>query len=44
MRVHSGYELREKDHEEIRIVNERFGVDPPRGYEWPGTGGPVSDS
>jgi lincosamide nucleotidyltransferase A/C/D/E len=44
MRVHSGYELREKDHEEIRIVNERFGVDPPRGYEWPGTGSPVSDS
>jgi hypothetical protein len=35
MRVHTGYELTEKDHEEIRILNERFGVDPPQRYERP---------
>jgi len=34
-RVHAGYELRAKDHEEIRILHERFGVSPPPGYEWP---------
>lgn len=28
MRVHSGYELREKDHEEIRVLHVRFGVEP----------------
>jgi len=39
MRVHTGYELREKDHEEIRALNERFGVPPPAGYEWPGAHG-----
>jgi lincosamide nucleotidyltransferase A/C/D/E len=33
MRVHTGYELRRKDHDEIRILNERFGVEPPQGYE-----------
>jgi lincosamide nucleotidyltransferase A/C/D/E len=36
MRVHAGYELGEKDHEEIRILHERFGVVPPPGYEPPG--------
>jgi len=36
MGVHAGYELREKDHEEIRILSKRFGVDPPPGYRWPG--------
>jgi len=35
MRVHAGYELEAKDHEEIRILHERFGVAPPPGYEWP---------
>lgn len=35
MRVHAGYELGDKDHEEIRVLNERFGVNPPRGYERP---------
>jgi len=29
MRVHAGYELSEKDHEAIRVLRERFGVDPP---------------
>lgn len=38
MQVHTGFELREKDHEEIRVLNERFGVGPPRGYVWPGEG------
>ena len=33
MRVHSGYDLAEKDHEEIRVLNERFGVSPPPGYD-----------
>jgi hypothetical protein len=33
MRVHAGYELTDKDHEEIRLLHERFGVDPPSGYE-----------
>jgi lincosamide nucleotidyltransferase A/C/D/E len=32
MRVHSGYELSHKDHEEIRALRERFGVEPPKGY------------
>lgn len=32
MRVHSGYELAEKDHWEIRALQERFGVEPPPGY------------
>jgi lincosamide nucleotidyltransferase A/C/D/E len=31
MRVHAGYELAEKDHEEIRLLSDRFGVDPPPG-------------
>lgn len=31
MRVHTGYELTQKDHDEIRILNDRFGVDPPSG-------------
>jgi lincosamide nucleotidyltransferase A/C/D/E len=35
MRVHAGYELSDKDHEEIRILQERFGVEPPDGYEPP---------
>ena len=35
MRVHSGYELSEKDHEEIRALHKRFGVEPPRGYKRP---------
>lgn len=34
MRVHAGYELSDKDHAEIRALHERFGVDPPRGYDW----------
>ena len=38
MRVHAGYELERKDHEEIRILHERFGVAPPPGYEWPRDG------
>jgi lincosamide nucleotidyltransferase A/C/D/E len=40
MRVHAGYQLGEKDHQEIRLLNERFGVDPPDGYEWPPTSTP----
>jgi len=35
MTVHSGYELGKKDRDEVRLLNEKFGVDPPRGYEWP---------
>lgn len=35
MRVHSGYELSPKDLEEVRGLQERFGVDPPEGYEPP---------
>jgi lincosamide nucleotidyltransferase A/C/D/E len=35
MLVHSGYELSRKDHDEIRALHDRFGVDPPRGYSWP---------
>ena len=35
MLVHSGYELSQKDHDEIRALHDRFGVDPPRGYSWP---------
>jgi hypothetical protein len=37
MLVHSGYELSKKDHDEIRALHDRFGVDPPRGYSWPPT-------
>jgi lincosamide nucleotidyltransferase A/C/D/E len=37
MLVHSGYELSKKDHDEIRALHDRFGVDPPRGYSWPAT-------
>jgi lincosamide nucleotidyltransferase A/C/D/E len=32
MRVHSGYELTAKDHDEIRALHETFGVDLPDGY------------
>jgi lincosamide nucleotidyltransferase A/C/D/E len=32
MLVHGGYELSQKDHDEIRALHDRFGVDPPRGY------------
>lgn len=35
MRVHSGYEFSAKDHDEIRGLQERFGVEPPDGYEPP---------
>jgi lincosamide nucleotidyltransferase A/C/D/E len=35
MRVHSGYDLTAKDHDEIRVLRERFGVDPPEGYKPP---------
>jgi lincosamide nucleotidyltransferase A/C/D/E len=35
MRVHAGYELAEKDHKEIRILHERFGVGTPPGSEPP---------
>jgi lincosamide nucleotidyltransferase A/C/D/E len=35
MRVHSGYELAAKDHDEVRDLQERFGVDPPEGYARP---------
>jgi lincosamide nucleotidyltransferase A/C/D/E len=39
IRAHAGYELSEKDHREIRALHERFGVEPPRGYQtseaWP---------
>jgi lincosamide nucleotidyltransferase A/C/D/E len=35
MLVHSGYELSQKDHDEIRALHDRFGVDPPRGYSSP---------
>lgn len=31
MLAHAGYELTERDREEIRILHERFGVDPPPG-------------
>jgi lincosamide nucleotidyltransferase A/C/D/E len=31
MRAHAGYELTERDREEIRLLYERFGVDPPPG-------------
>jgi lincosamide nucleotidyltransferase A/C/D/E len=37
MLVHRGYELSKKDHDEIRALHARFGVDPPRGYSWPET-------
>jgi lincosamide nucleotidyltransferase A/C/D/E len=33
MRVHAGYKLSAKDHEEIRALQERFGVEPPPGYQ-----------
>jgi lincosamide nucleotidyltransferase A/C/D/E len=36
MTVHAGYEFAQKDHDEVRLLHERFGVDPPRGYKWPG--------
>jgi lincosamide nucleotidyltransferase A/C/D/E len=32
MRVHSGYELEAKDHDEIRALHARFGVALPDGY------------
>jgi len=35
MRVHSGYEFSAKDHDEVRDLQERFGVDPPEGYKRP---------
>lgn len=35
MRVHAGYELTGKDHDEVRALHDRFGADPPPGYEWP---------
>jgi lincosamide nucleotidyltransferase A/C/D/E len=35
MRVHSGYGLGAKDHEEIRVLHEKFGVPPPPDYECP---------
>ena len=35
MLVHSGYELGQKDHDEIAILHERFGVAPPSGYAPP---------
>ena len=35
MLVHTGYELSDKDHEEIRALRERFGVAPPPGYQPP---------
>jgi lincosamide nucleotidyltransferase A/C/D/E len=35
MLVHGGYELSQKDHDEIRALHNRFGVDPPCGYSWP---------
>ena len=35
MRVHAGYELTDKDHEEIRLLQERFGVGAPPGYHAP---------
>ena len=38
MRVHAGYELAAKDHDEIRILHERFGIVLPAGYERPGEG------
>jgi lincosamide nucleotidyltransferase A/C/D/E len=37
MLVHGGYELAQKDHDEIRALHDRFGVDPPAGYTWPPT-------
>jgi lincosamide nucleotidyltransferase A/C/D/E len=37
MLVHSGYELSQKDHDEIRALHDRFGVDPPCGYSSPHT-------
>ena len=30
MRVHRGYELTAKDHDEFDALQERFGVDPPK--------------
>jgi lincosamide nucleotidyltransferase A/C/D/E len=35
MLCHTGYELSPKDHEEIRALQERFGVEPPPGYQAP---------
>jgi lincosamide nucleotidyltransferase A/C/D/E len=35
MLVHAGYELSDKDHEEIRALQDRFGVAPPPGYQPP---------
>ena len=35
MLCHTGYELSEKDHEEIRALQEIFGVEPPSGYKPP---------
>jgi len=32
MLVHTGYELSQKDYDEIEVLHERFGVDPPAGY------------
>lgn len=32
--VHSGYELSQKDHDEIHALHDRFDVEPPRGYSW----------
>jgi hypothetical protein len=29
MQAHAGYELAERDREEIRLLHERFGVEPP---------------
>jgi hypothetical protein len=37
MRVHSGYEFAAKDHDEVRDLQKRFGVDPPEGYQRPQT-------
>jgi lincosamide nucleotidyltransferase A/C/D/E len=35
--VHAGYELGDKDHREIRALQEKFGVAPPPGYQPPRT-------
>jgi lincosamide nucleotidyltransferase A/C/D/E len=35
MLVHNGYELSDKDHQEIRALHESFGVPPPPGYVAP---------
>jgi hypothetical protein len=36
MRAHTGYELTERDREEIRVLHERFGVDLPTSDAAPG--------